>query len=448
MTPVARRDVLSWSAAMAAGFASGGCDLGAAEDTPVFPPMPVPIVASSGGGAEGESAAPRRRPSLPGGLEVRGTRFFRGGRVFFMNGMNHWAAPTLARTDNPAGWDRVRRDLDQLQTIGINVLRVMASTEGPDAESHRIIPTIQPGPRRYDAAGVGGILRLADEMRRRDLQGIFVLNNFWKWSGGMAQYLAWAKGESIPWYDLGRYAGGFYGNAAARELSYAYVRVLVPLLRSNPAVIWELANEPRYGPSYAAWLREAAALVKSLAPAQLLTTGSEGDAAGLGVIDEHRIESIDFATYHMWAENWGWVSPATPAADFDGAVAKAHAYMGRHALLAAQLGKPIILEEFGFPRDGGRYDPASTSGLRDRYFAAVYRLMRTLCEEGPTAGILPWAWAGEARPPRPGARWAKDDPLTGDPPHEPQGWYSIYDRDSTIAVLRECGAELLALTKA
>ncbi len=393
------------------------------------------------------AATSGRRLSLPGGLEVRGTRFYRGDRLFFMHGMNHWAAPTLARTDDPLGWDRLRRDFDQLQAIGINVVRVMAATEGPNTAGRRVVPTTEPDPRRYDPAGVDGILRLADEMQRRGLYGIFVLNNFWSWSGGMPQYRAWAEGESIPWYDFGQYAAGFYGNAAARELSFAYIRHLVPQLDSNPAVLWELANEPRPGPSYATWLREAAALVKSLAPAQLLTTGSEGDRAGLGLIDEHRIEAIDFATHHMWAQNWGWVSSSTLARDFDSAVAKAHAYMGRHALLATQLGKPIIVEEFGFPRDGGSFDPRSTTALRDRYFGAVYRLARELCEDGPMAGIMPWAWAGSAYPRRPGGAWTKGDPLTGDPPHEPQGWYSVYDRDSTVAALRECGAELLALTK-
>jgi mannan endo-1,4-beta-mannosidase len=380
---------------------------------------------------------------------VRGTRFFRGDRIFFMHGMNHWAAPTLARTDDPSGWDRLRRDLDRLQSIGINTLRVMASTEGPNAKRRGIVPAIQPEPHRYDTAGVEGVLRLADEMRHRGLYGIFVLNNFWSWSGGMAQYRAWAEGESIPWYDFGQYAGGFYGNEAARELSYAYVNHLVPQLRDNPAVIWELANEPRRaGPSYATWLGEAAVLVKSLAPLQLLTTGSEGDTAGLGVIDEHRNRAIDFATHHMWAQNWGWVAPATLEADFDGAVAKANAYMGRHALLAAQLGKPIVLEEFGFPRDGGSFDPAAPTVLRDRYFAAVYRMVRALCEAGPMAGVMPWAWAGESRPPRPGGAWAPGDPWTGDPPHEPQGWYSVYDSDSTVAVIREGGDELIALSKA
>jgi mannan endo-1,4-beta-mannosidase len=27
--------------------------------------------------------------------------------------------------------------------------------------------------------------------------------------------------------------------------------------------------------------------------------------------------------------------------------------------------------------------------------------------------------------------WQKGDQLTGDPPHEPQGWYSVYNTDST-----------------
>jgi len=60
------------------------------------------------------------------------------------------------------------------------------------------------------------------------------------------------------------------------------------------------------------------------------------------------------------------------------------------------------------------------------------------------AGILPWAWSGQTRPPRPGDCWKPGDPLTGDPPHERQGWYGIYDSDSTVATIREGSAHIVA----
>jgi hypothetical protein len=50
---------------------------------------------------------------------------------------------------------------------------------------------------------------------------------------------------------------------------------------------------------------------------------------------------------------------------------------------------------------------------------------------GPAAGDNFWAWAGEARPEEPGGFWSEGDPWIGDPPHEHQGWYSVYDADNT-----------------
>jgi mannan endo-1,4-beta-mannosidase len=415
-----RRDVLGWSAVAAGGIFTNACAR-----------LPAAAAPLPGG------------PGLPGGLEVRGTRFYRDGRVFFMNGVNHWAAPTLARTGNALGWDRVRRDLDALQAMGINALRVMSATEGPDTEPHRIVPSIQPSPGRYEAAGVEGVARLADELRRRGLYGIFTLTNFWSWSGGMAQYRAWAHNEPIPALGFEDFAAGFYESEPAKALFRSYVRFLVPELSGNPAVLWELANEPRSRQrraAYRQWIDETARLIKSMAPGQLVTTGSEGEMAGLGVVEDHRSPAIDFATCHMWAQNWGWVNPATLAADCPPALERAQAYLQRHAALATTLGKPIILEEFGFPRDGGSFDASGPTTLRDRYFAAVYDGVRALSVDGPMAGIMPWAWAGESRPSSPGASWRPGDPLTGDPPHEPQGWYGIYDRDATVAVIREGAA--------
>lgn len=54
------------------------------------------------------------------------------------------------------------------------------------------------------------------------------------------------------------------------------------------------------------------------------------------------------------------------------------------------------------------------------------------------AGGNVWSWSGEGRPREAGEDWAVGDRFTGDPPHERQGWYSIYDDDAgTLALIRE-----------
>jgi mannan endo-1,4-beta-mannosidase len=399
---------------------------------------------------------------LPGGLAVRGTRLVRDGRPFFASGLNYWAGPVLSRDAGATGWDRARRDLDQIQALGVDVVRTLGATEGPDTEPLRIVPAIQTSARRYDGAGLAGIVRFAEELRRRGMFGIFVLNNFWPWSGGMAQYVSWAGGGPIPYpppqpggsfESYTSFAARFYESDRARETYGAYVRTLVPELATNPAVVWELANEPRgmtHVEAYRHWIDSSARLIKALAPGQLVTTGSEGETAapelaGLDVVKDHASPAIDFITCHVWAQNWGWVAAETLPADFANGLALAERYIRRHADLAKTAGKPLLLEEFGFPRDEASFDPRAPTTLRDRYFEAIYELVATLIPASPLAGILPWAWSGAARPPRPGGMWRPGDPLVGDPPHEPQGWYGIYDVDPTTHVVRAGSTRLAAL---
>ena len=67
-----------------------------------------------------------------------------------------------------------------------------------------------------------GVLRFAEELQKRGLYGIYMLSNFWQWSGGFAQYVSWAGGGPIPypppapggsWDRFQNFTGGFYKNA-------------------------------------------------------------------------------------------------------------------------------------------------------------------------------------------------------------------------------------------
>lgn len=394
------------------------------------------------------------RPGLPGGLEVRGPKFYRDGKPFFVSGFNYWPATTLAREGNAAGWDQVRRDLDALQAIGINMIRTMGATEGPDTEPLRIVPTLQPSMGVYDGPGMAGLVKLADELKRRGLFGIFMLNNFWQWSGGFAQYLAWAGEGPIPypppqpngsWDRYQHFSGSFYTNAKAKEAFRAYVNFTVPKLAGNPAVIWELCNEPRGMkaiPQFHQWVDETAGAIHALSPGNLVTTGSEGQTAspryaGVDVVADHESPHIDFVTFHMWAQNWGWVKKEHLAQDYPKALGLAKKYIEEHVSRVAKLDKPLLLEEFGFPRDGGSFDPTSAVTLRDQYFQEVYALVQSQLATTCMAGIMPWAWAGDTRPPRPGEFWKPGDPFCGDPPHEEQGWYSVYTTDPTVKLIKD-----------
>jgi mannan endo-1,4-beta-mannosidase len=165
----------------------------------------------------------------------------------------------------------------------------------------------------------------------------------------------------------------------------------------------------------------------------MVTTGSEGALPDgtQDFVQTHQGPSIDYATIHIWPQNWSWYDPKN-ASLYPSAEAKAIAYFQKHARDATAMGKPLVLEEFGLARDWepvhDNFNPASPTTFRDRFYAALYgQVMASITAGGPAAGDNFWAWAGQARPGRP---WV------GDPPMETPGWYSVYDSDaSTLAII-------------
>ena len=112
------------------------------------------------------------------------------------------------------------------------------------------------------------------------------------------------------------------------------------------------------------------------------------------------------------------------------------------------LNKPLVLEEFGLARDNGSYDPCSTTTYRDLFYYAMFGEVYSSVVDGNAAvGANFWAWAGEGRPLVPyGSLWSPGNPWIGDPPHENQGWYSVYDTDtSTLNIISAYCADMYAL---
>lgn len=135
----------------------------------------------------------------------------RDGRPVAFVGVNFWQAMNLATESNRP---RLLAELDYLQRLGVTNVRVMAASEGPNSEPQRMTPALMPAPGEHDPTVLDGLdFRLA-ELGQPDMQAVMVLNNFWFWSGGMAQYVAWAEGSAIPfpgdWQQFKDYAARFY----------------------------------------------------------------------------------------------------------------------------------------------------------------------------------------------------------------------------------------------
>jgi mannan endo-1,4-beta-mannosidase len=409
-------------------------------------------------------------------VKVRGIHFEIQGHPYYFLGTNFWEGMNLASQGPGGDRARLRRELDRLHALGIDNLRIIAATEGPDTEPWRIVPAVQKAPGVYDPALLDGLDYLLSEMGARGMKAVVVLNDFWPWSGGMAQYVAWSQKTTIPypppaekgdWNTFQKFSARFYKDKQAVEWFRDFVRTIVQrknaytkvLYRDDPAIMsWQLANEPRGNgdaPILEGWIRDTSALIKSLDHNHLVTTGCEGETpspkdSGLDFVKDHSIPDIDYATMHIWVQNWGWYDPAKAKETYDAAVAKMSAYFDDHVAKAGKFGKPLVLEEFGLMRDSGSFEPNSGTTVRDRYYGTIFsKVFEAARSSSPVAGVNFWAWAGEGRPAKPGGLWKAGDPFIGDPPHEQQGWYSVYDGDSSTArLLGEWAGKMRFLTPA
>ena len=109
-----------------------------------------------------------------------------------------------------------------------------------------------------------------------------------------------------------------------------------------------------------------------------------------------------------------------------------------------------MFEEFGYPRDGGGYDPQASTHYRDRFYALIHgAVLDNARAGGPVAGSNFWAWNGEGRALHGDHRFkSADTAWLGDPPHEPQGWYGVFDSDaSTRAVIAAHAKALSAVER-
>lgn len=405
-------------------------------------------------------------PSSPF-IRVAQGEFRRGSTPLRFVGFNFWQAMNLGARGSTGNRALLIRELNRLQAMGVTNLRLLATSQGPDSEPWRITPTLFP---RHDAALQEDIAEGLDftlaALATRGMTAVLCLNNFWPWSGGFSQFLFWTGHGPIPypppepygdWGRYQRYTQQFYNDTRSQSLSREMIRAIVTRINTITGVrysedstifSWELANEPRGVSEVNAfhnWISSTARFIKSLDSHHLVTIGAEGDTPdpignGVRFQEEHAFREIDYATIHIWAENWGWYDPHRATQTYAQTLSRMRRYIESHAVRARTLQKPLVLEEFGLARDAlltgdQQYSPTATTRWRDLYFREVF----SAAHDFHLAGINVWAWAGESRPQS--HYWRTGDALIGDPPHERQGWYSIYDQDqSTIQIIREAAS--------
>jgi mannan endo-1,4-beta-mannosidase len=394
-------------------------------------------------------------------VQRQGTCFMLNGQEYRFVGTNFWYGAILASEGQGGDRQRLGRELDRLHELGLDNLRILVGSDGQRGVSSKVEPTLQEAPGVYNDTILAGLDYLLQQMGARNMKAVLYLNNSWEWSGGYGFYLEQAGEGTQPRPETHGYPAfmqamsRFAACDSAHQLFYDYVRFIVKRTNQytkipyneDPAIMaWQIGNEPRAFSEeakepFARWLSEASALIRSLDGNHLISIGSEGiwgcenDSTLYARISSD--PNIDYLTAHIWPYNWSWARQDSLEKDVEKACSLSRQYLNQHSAIAHNLQKPLVVEEFGYPRDGFVFTPSSPTTARDVYYDFIFSMAMT---DSLVKGCNFWAWGGEARPQH--QQWMVGDPYMGDPAQEAQGLNSVFDCDSTtIAVIRKYSSQ-------
>ena len=223
------------------------------------------------------------------------------------------------------------------------------------------------------------------EAGRRGLRLLLALANNWDAYGGAPAYMSWAaaSGEAVPPASAPD-ASPFFSSPFCKAAYKAHVATVLNRVntltgvayKDEPAIFgFDLINEPRVpadpsGDTLQAWTEEMAAHFKSIDRNHLLTTGAEGfygastpallpdnpagdSSNGVDFVRNHLVDGIDFATIHVWPDQWLQCCTADCLLPF------LRQWLTGHIDAAGGINKPLLVEEFGAKM---RCQPAGESG--------------------------------------------------------------------------------------
>ncbi len=402
----------------------------------------------------------------PGFVKVKNQHFYIDNKPYYYIGANYWYGGLLALQKDPArGKERLIKELDFLKSNGITNLRVLVGAEGAGQINgvSRVKPALQTEMGVYNDDILIGLDFFLSEMNKRKMYAVLYLSNNWEWSGGFLQYLNWhglidrdILKRKLTWDEQRDYTSKFYTCAPClanykdqveHVLNHVNKITGKPYTEEPAIMAWELANEPRpmrpgVITEYKAWINATAEFIKSKDKNHLVTIGSEGM---MGTEENpqlfkeiHQFSAVDYLTIHIWPKNWSWFTGTDVAAGLKNSISKTLDYIQLHEQLAEEIKKPLVIEEFGMPRDGHSFDPTASTQSRDVYYESIFKAFaQSRKRSGAVAGVNFWAFGGTSRPVKGQLFWQDGDDFSGDPPQEEQGLNTVFDGDlSTWKIIR------------
>ncbi|EHA8588826.1 putative Mannan endo-1,4-beta-mannosidase 1 [Cocos nucifera] len=243
-----------------------------------------------------------------------------------------------------------------------------------------------------------GLDFVTSEAKKHGVFLILSLVNNYADFGGRKQYVQWAKerGADVYWdndFYWHEVVKGYYKNHVKTVLTRTNTMTGVAYKDDPTILAWELINEPRCdgdlsGKTVQNWIAEMAAYVKSIDSNHMLEVGLEGFygesmperkqfnpgyEVGTDYISNNKISEIDFATIHVYPDQW--ISGSD-----DAQMAFLRSWIQSYVDDAgAILGKLLMITEFGRKTE------------QDSFYWAVYNMIYNSARAGgPCTGGLFW----------------------------------------------------------
>lgn len=401
-------------------------------------------------------------------ITVKGTQFYKGDKPYAYIGTNYWYGSMLA-SKKIGDRKRLLRELDLMKKNGIDNLRVLVGADGGKYD-FTVRPALQYEQGKYDEDLLDGLDFLINEMSKRNMYAVLYLTNNWEWSGGMSQYLEWNGKGAIPvpnippntWPQFMSYTEQFHSCETCMEALNNHVKFIIGRTNAyskkkynedNTIMSWQVGNEPRLftvenEAKFTKWLNNIVDLIDSLDKNHLVSTGSEGKNSSNDSMEiferTHQNPNIDYLTMHIWPKNWNWFKADNAEATMPKTIENAGKYIDDHIKVANNLKRPIIIEEFGLPRENENLNAGASSIYRDKFYSYIFgRVLESHKNGGPLQAANFWGYGGEGKAVNETGKWNPGEPLTTDPPQEPQGLNSVFNGDkSTLEIVKKYNSEL------
>jgi mannan endo-1,4-beta-mannosidase len=405
-------------------------------------------------------------------VTVKGNHFEINGKPYYYVGTNFWFGAILGSQGPGGNRSRLIKELDFMKASGINNLRVLVGVDGPEGVPTKSEPSLQTEPGKYNDAILDGLDFFMSELGKRNMKAVLYLLNSWEWSGGFGQYLTWnGQGEFpilnyIGWDKFRAQVQKFHQCESCKEMANNYIRYIISRTNrytgkkytEDPTLMsWQIANEPRAfsdenKPAYETWLKATAAFIRSLDSNHLISTGSEGQMGSendLALYERiHADRNIDYLTIHIWPKNWSWLNAKDIRGSLPNCISKTNEYLNKHLEIARTHNKPLVIEEFGLPRDNHKFLLDDPTTCRDDYYRNIFaQILQSAQQKDALAGCNFWAWGGFARATPGHTFWQKGDAYMGDPGQEEQGLNSVFDTDSTIKLIKDFSKQIQKASK-